>query len=338
VSGISCSKNASDAHVQGKKWIVTTIAGDGRSFFADGPVLSAAFKSPLDVAVDANGIIYVADGINHRIRKIADGQVSTYVGTGRGDTVSGNIGNASFSVPDQLVLDNSGNLYALDIEDPRVRKISNAGFVSVYAGSGTKGFADGSAASAQFGEEASGIAIDEQGNIFMTDFDNRRIRKINTNGDVTTIAGNGNMGFVDGKGDSAQFFAPAGIVVDKHGNVFVGDWNRIRKIAPDGTVSTFAGQDSSGFRDGSPGQALFSFIMDLAMDDEGNIYLSDENRIRKVTPQGVVSTIAGGEAGYEDGDGTVAKFFNPAGLGIDKKGNIYVADDQNHRIRKISFE
>jgi serine/threonine-protein kinase len=321
-----------------KKWTVTTIAGDGRPFFADGPVLSASFRNPLDVAVAEDGTIYVADPLSHRIRKIAGGQVTTFAGSGISDTTNGPGVAAGFKLPDALTIDNNGNLYTLDIDDPRVREISPAGFVTRYAGTGVEGFADGRADVAQFGEETAGITSDDQGNIYISDFDNKRIRRISRAGQVTTIAGNGNDGFVDGNSNIAQFSSPSGIVVDNEGNLFVADLNRVRKITPSGVVSTFAGSDSIGYRDGQQGEALFSFVIDMVIDKDGNIYLSDDNRIRKITPQGLVSTLAGSIAGYQDGDAMSAKFSSPGGLGIDKQGNIYVADINNHRIRKISFE
>jgi sugar lactone lactonase YvrE len=292
----------------------------------------------LDVAVGEDGTIYVADVLSHRIRKIAGGQVTTFAGSGRSDTTNGTGVAAEFKLPDALTIDNDGNLYTLDIDDPRVRKISSGGFVSSYAGTGVEGFADGRTDVAQFGEETAGITNDEQGNIYVSDPDNNRIRKISIAGQVTTVAGNGTAGFVDGRSDVAEFFSPAGIVVDKQGNLFVADMNRVRKITPSGIVSTFAGSDSFGYRDGLQGEALFSFIIDMVIDRDGNIYLTDDNRIRKITSQGLVSTVAGSTAGYQDGDALTAKFYSPGGLGIDKQGNIYVADINNHRIRKISFE
>ncbi len=339
---IGCKKNDQVHSPVGptseKKWTVSTIAGDGRAFYEDGPALSASFKDPLDVAVTEDGTVYVADVLSHRIRKIAGGQATTFAGSGISDTTNGIGISAAFKLPDGLTLDNNGNLYTVDVIDPRVRKISPEGFVTRFAGTGIEGFADGRAEVAQFGEEASGITSDNQGNIYVSDLDNSRIRKISATGDVTTVAGNGIAGYVDGKADVAQFSSPTGIVIDKQGNLFVADLNRVRKIATSGVVSTFAGGDSSGYRDGQQREALFSIISDMVIDKDGNIYLSDGNRIRKITPQGIVSTIAGSTPGYQDGDASSAKFFSPIGLAIDKQGNIYVADLSNHRIRKISFE
>ena len=210
--------------------------------------------------------------------------------------------------------------------------------MSVVAGSGVNGFADGRADTAKFGKECLGLVADESGNIYVVDWKNRRLRMISIDGNVTTIAGTGSAGFVNGSRDIAQFFDPAGLVIDKQGNLYVGDLSLIRKVTPAGVVSTFVGKNSIGYQDGQADVALFSGIQDLVMDDQENIYATDGNRIRKISPEGEVSTIAGSAAGYKDGSGASAQFNNPVGLGIDRRGNIYVADDHNNRIRKISFE
>jgi sugar lactone lactonase YvrE len=228
----------------------------------------------------------------------------------------------------------NGNLYTLDAANPRVRKITAAAEVSTYAGINAIGFRDGAAATAQFGQSF-GIVSDVVGNIYVADSQNNRIRKISTNQEVTTVAGTALQGNSDGKGDIAQFYFITGIAMDKCGNLFVSDINRIRKITATGVVSTFAGSNISGYVDGKKEIARFSQIEDLAIDDRGNIYLTDGNRIRKINPQGLVTTVAGSVAGYKDGDATAAKFDGPQGLAIDNKGNIYVADFNNHRIRKI---
>jgi sugar lactone lactonase YvrE len=305
--------------------------------FNDGPALTAGFKAPQDVTVTSNGSIYVADALNHRIRKITGNTVTTYAGSGADDTISGRGNVAAFALPIQITNDVSGNLYTLDVDDFRVRKISTSDIVTVVAGSGIRGFADGRAGTARFGESI-GIVADKQGNIYVSDEENKRIRKISMSGWVTTIAGNGKSGYIDGNANKAEFSSPAGIVIDKQGNLYVADNNHVRKITPDGIVSTFAGNNTPGYMDGRANVARFSFIDDMVMDASGNIYATDDNRVRAISPQGYVSTIAGSTAGYIDGNGTSAKFNNPAGLGVDSLGNIYVADDNNNRIRKISFE
>jgi len=343
-AGVSCKKNSPGSVLpntpsKDKRWIVSTVAGSGTASFADGPASTAAFRAPLDLVVTPEGAVFVADALNHRIRKIQNGQVTTFAGIGIQDTTSGNGSVARFSLPSFTALDKNGDLLLLDILDPRVRRISPFAFVSVIAGDGRSGFVDGPVGAAEFGDECLGITSDDQGNVYVVDWRNKRIRKITSDGEVTTIAGNGNTGSVNGNSDAAEFLNPAGIVIDKHGNLFVGDQTCIRKITPEGLVSTFCGSSSvAGYEDGAADQALFSSIIDLAIDDQGNMYVSDENRIRKIRADGVVSTFAGSLAGYADGDAASARFNGPVGLAIDKQGNIYVADDHNNRIRKISFE
>lgn len=329
ITAVSCKKNRQENNppAQSRKWIVTTIAGEGSAFFADGSALLAGFKAPTDVAVTKDGTVYVADVLNHRIRKIMEGRVTTFAGFGAEDTTSGVGTTAGFALPVQLTADTAGNLYTLDVHDFRIRKITPAAAVTVVAGNGIRGFADGSVAAAMFGESV-GIVTDDQGNIYVSDWENKRIRKIDVWGQVTTIAG-------------PLQFPPGGITIDKQGNLYIVDVinSHIHKITPTGDISTFAGSGTAGFRDGSAGEAQFSNNMnDIVIDDHGNLYLADDNRIRKITADGVVSTIAGSTGGYQDGDAASAKFLRPAGLGIDKQGNIYVADDFNNRIRKISFE
>ena len=318
----------------GNTWIVSTLAGNGIPFFADGPALLASFRDPIDAAVSNDGTVYVADPITHRIRKIAGGVVSTLAGDGKEGITDGP--SAEFELPSQVLVDANGNVYTLDIDDPRVRKITPNGIVSTVAGNGQVGFKDGAVEDAEFGKETSGLALDAQGNFLIVDFDNKRIRKIGTNGQVTTIAGNGKSGLIDGLPADAEFFAPSGIAADKNGNIFIGDGDRVRKINAAGVVSTYAGGSGTGYRDGTANEAQFSSIEDVVVDEQGDIFLTDQNRIREINQHGIVSTIAGNTDGYKDGEGTSAQFYSPAGLGIDKQGNLYVADVNNNRIRKIS--
>ncbi|MFL5811776.1 MAG: hypothetical protein ACJ749_19800, partial [Flavisolibacter sp.] len=204
-------------------------------------------------------------------------------------------------------------------------------------GSGIRGFANGARDVAQFGE-CSGIVADGFGNIFLTDYDNLRVRKISASGEVTTVAGNGAREMIDGRPEDAAFFSPVGIVIDKGGNLFVADWNRIRKISPAGVVSTFVGSNLFGTTDGDASVATFRLIADMVIDEQENIYVEDDDRIRKITPAGEVSTIAGSTKGYLDGNGRSAKFNGAVGLGIDQQGNLYVADANNNRIREVSFK
>lgn len=317
-----------------KKYVVTTIAGDGSAGFANGPSLKAKFKSPLDIAVLPGSRIYIADGFNSSIRIIENGEVSTFAGNGNANITDGTGTAARFKIPSRLTLDEKGNVYVLDAADPRVRKITPGGEVSTYVGTDKPGFRDGASTVAQFGQSF-GIVSDFAGNIYIADSQNNRIRRISAGRQVSTIAGTGTEGIANGKGDTAQFYLATGIVIDKVGNLFVSDLSRIRKISPQGIVSTFAGS-VVGYEDGKKDIARFSRIEDLAIDNNGNIFVTDEHRIRKVAPSGFVSTVAGSTAGYQDGDGASAKFNNPQGLALDQEGNIYVADFINNRIRKIS--
>jgi sugar lactone lactonase YvrE len=212
-------------------------------------------------------------------------------------------------------------------------------FVSTIAGNGTWGFADGLSTSAQFAGPIH-LAVDAHGNIIVADKYNHRIRKITPAGMVSTLAGNGTAGNVNGPGSVAQFFFPAGVACDGQGNVYVADSRNdlIRKITSTGEVSWFAGSGVPGTTDGPAATARFADPSDIAIDANGNLYVADQgfDRIRKITPAGMVSTLAGGTNGSNDGTGSAAQFASPAGVACDAQGNVYVADWLNHRIRKIT--
>jgi sugar lactone lactonase YvrE len=340
IAGTGCKKNSAENISTGKKWIVTTVAGGStHGGFLDGPASLAKFNAPNDVAVAPDGTIYVADYKNHRIRKIMAGQVSTLAGNSSGGIINGNSTLAEFEDPYRITLDPSGNLYIVDEGDIRIRKINSGGDVSFFAGTSTAGFLDGSASTAQFQLNEGGIVSDAQGNIYIGDMFNNRIRKIGTDNQVITVAGS-TGGFTDGDAGTAQFNFPDGVTLDREGNIYVADEGNfcIRKITATGTVSILAGSGVMGTADGNGRLAQFGFIGDMVADSDGNIFVIDDNRIRKITPQGVVSTIAGSGPGYVDGDGTSAKFNGLSGIGIDAQGNLYVADVINNRIRKISYQ
>jgi hypothetical protein len=343
VSGISsCKKENSQpsSPPSGKKWIVTTIAGDGTKGYNDGPYQSAKFNAPIDVTVTKDGTLFIADLSNHRIRKIAGGQVTTYTGNDTFGLVNGHGVEAQFKSPYRIALDAVGNMYLLDEGTPVIRKISTTADVSVFAGAEIPGYLNGSALTARFQSDEGAVIADQSGNIYIGDTFNNIIRKISSDGQVSTLAGTGVEGFRNGNADSAQFRFPVGIVFDKQGNIYIADEGNfcIRKITSDGLVSTFSGSGINGNADGAPATAQFNIINDMVGDSQGNLYVADENRIRKVTPQGVVLTIAGSSAGYMDGDGVSAKFNGIGGLGIDAQDNLYLADIVNNRIRKISFQ
>ena len=266
------------------------------------------------------------------------GTVSTFAGNGTLGFADGTGTTARFYQPTGLAFDAAGNMYVVDNSNHRIRKITPAGVVSTFAGSGTAGFADGTGTAAQF-QGPFDVAVDAVGNVYVADTYNYRIRKITPAGVVTTLAGNANYGYADGDGAAAKFNQPKGIVVDPAGNVYVADENnsRIRKITPTGTVTTFAGS-TLGSTDGDVSVALFSSPVGIEIDGNGNLYIVDtgNHRIRKITPAGVVSTLAGSTKGITDADGSAARFNKPAGVVVDADGNLYVADDDNERIRKVT--
>jgi len=320
------------------KAVVTTVAGTGEYGSQDGSAATAKFYRPCDVSALNDGSLLVTDFGNSRVRKIANGQVTNFAGNGDDGITNGNGINARFREVSMAATDAAGNLYVLDGNNPQVRKITPAADVSVYAFTGVYGFEDGPVATAKM-RQGWGMLVDPQGNVIIADTYNDRIRKISANGNVTTIAGSGIAGYADGNGSIAQFNKPYGIAMDKQGNIYVADNGnyRIRKISPDGMVSTFAGDGTNGYRDSTGLQAQFDSILDMVADSRGNLYLTDQHRIRKITPAGKVTTIAGSVQGFKDGEGIDARFDYPEGLDIDKAGNIYVSDRKNNRIRKISF-
>jgi len=329
-------------------WVVSTFAGDGST---------VQFNQPYGVAVDSEGNVYVADSYNHRIRKITPvGVVSTLAGGGISGDASGNtdgIGAAArFNYPSGVAVDSEGNVYVADTENHRIRKITPAGVVTTFAGTGTLGHTDGSGTAAQF-NYLSGVAVDSEGNVYVADNGNHRIRKI-TPADriedrtVSTFAGDGTEGFVDSTDtdSAARFNSPVGVAVDSRGNVYVADSNNncIRKITPAGVVSTFAGS-TKGRTDGTGTEAQFNLPHSVAVDSEGNVYVADgfNHLIRKITPADriedrVVSTFAGSEWGYTDAIGTAARFKLPYSVAVDSSDNVYVADRVNNRIRKIEYK
>lgn len=269
----------------------------------------------------------------------AAGQTSTFAGTGSAGSTNGSGTSASFNQPLGATVDASGNLYIAEGGSHLIRKITPAGVVTTFAGSGTQGFTNGTGTAASFYHPV-GLAADASGNIYVADEDNNMIRKITPAGVVTTFAGSGAQGSADGAAASATFYYPCGVAVDGSGNVYVADAfnNKIRKISG-GVVSTLAGSGTASSVDGTGTGATFNQPFSVVTDALGNVYVTDRvgAKIRKVTPAGVVTTLAGsGTAAYADGTGTGASFNAPTGLAIDKAGNLYVTDEANNRIRKIT--
>jgi sugar lactone lactonase YvrE len=213
------------------------------------------------------------------------------------------------------------------------------GQVSTLAGSGTSGASDGFGTSASF-KLPFGVAVDATGNVYVGDFYNNKIRKISLLGAVTTLSGSGIAGATDGVGIAASFNHPSGVALDASGNIYVSDTgnNKIRKISPSGVVTTLAGSGTAGATDGVGIAASFNSPIGVSVNAAGNVYVADanSNKIRKISPSGAVTTLAGSLQGSTDGLGTEARFSNPYGVALDASGNVYVADANNNKIRKIS--
>jgi sugar lactone lactonase YvrE len=319
---------------------VSTLAGSGVSGLTNGSGTTANFGRPAGIAVDETGSIYVSD--TALIRKVSkDGFVTTLAGVTSG-FLDGKGGEAMFNYPVGIVPDGNSGLYVADQYNHRVRRISSGGIVATLAGNGEWAVVlDGIYYNSTF-YYPTGIAVDQNQNVYVADLGNNRIRKINNAGNVTTIAGSGVRGFSDGIASNAQFNRPSGAAVDASGNVYVADRdnNRIRKISPEGIVSTFAGSGTAGFADGAGVNASFNSPRSIVTDGNGNLYVADSgnHKIRKITSGGGVSTVAGsGSQGFADGNGNDALFNYPSGVAVDGSGNVYVADSGNYRIRKITI-
>jgi sugar lactone lactonase YvrE len=305
--------------------VVSTIAGHRSDLdpSPDGVGAAARFESPSGIVVDRAGTMFVTDATAGTVRRItAAGEVTTFAGkagaTGHSDGLRS---DARFDQPTGIALDSAGTLFLTDPVTAVIRKITREGLVSTFAGyAGTKGSADGVGAAARF-NAPTGIAVDDHGNLYVTDEWANTIRRITSAGDVTTLAGRaGERGSMDGLADRARFVVPAGITVDRTGNVYVCDYgNRtIRKITQGGDVSTLAGRAGrQGSADGIGPAAEFTGPLAIAADDAGNLYVSDGNTIRRVTPAGVVTTVAGApdEAGVKLGN-LPGRLENTSGIAL----------------------
>jgi sugar lactone lactonase YvrE len=258
-----------------------------------------------------------------------------------GGVISDTVTPASFRFPKGVVVDAADSVYVGDQRNNTIRKVSPNGVVSTYAGSGLEGALDGSDTEATF-NAPTGVAVDAAGNLYVNDEGNSKVRKITPDALVTTLAGSGTSGSADGPGLTAEFNSNSvGIAIDAAGNVYVGDQgsHKVRKITPDGTVSTFAGSGANGAADGTGVEASFRSPGGLAFDSVGNLYVADlgDHTIRRITPEAVVTTLAGsGAEGSTDAVGTAASFFVPTGLAVDAADNLYVADQGNNLIRRIT--
>jgi sugar lactone lactonase YvrE len=339
---IKVAKGVSTAESQTFDYLFTitasTFAGSSEGD-AEGTGTAAQFKKPKDLVFDAAGNLYVTDADNFKIKKITPaGVVTTFAGSTQGSTDGTGTG-AQFNYAAGIAIDGSGNLYLADENNQKIRKITSAGVVTTLAGSGTGGSANGTGASAEF-NYPTGVAVDASGNVYVADKDNHRIRKISPNGEVTTLAGS-SEGDAEGTGTAAQFKKPKDLIFDAAGNLYVTDADnfKIKKITSAGVVTTFAGS-GQGAADGTGSAAQFNYAAGITIDGSGNLYLADENnqKIRKITSAGVVTTLMGTTNGFADGDIATAQFSYPTGIAVDANGNVYIADKDNHKIRKITID
>lgn len=316
---LACS--AANAHV-------TTLAGSTTAGDADGTGSAARLNSPSGVAVDSSGDVFVADAGNGAIRKVSAAGVVTTLAT-------------SLNSPEGVAVDSSGTVYVADTNDNEIREISPSGAVTTLAGSPTAGHSDGTGAGASFNNPY-GVAVDSAGDVFVADTGNNEIRMITPTGAVTTLAGSTSHGSSDGTGSSASFFNPTAVAVDSSGNVYVADFgnNEIREVTSAGVVTTLAGSTAQGSADGSGSSASFYNPSGVAVDSVGNVFVADtnNNEIRRVTPAGVVTTLAGSTtAGSSDGTGPAASFKFPFGIGVAlPSGVVYTGDFGNNEIRALT--
>ncbi len=267
---------------------VTTFAGTGAADYFNGTLLTSEFNGTAHIVFDKSGNMFVADEENNMIREITTaGNVVTIAGSGVQGGADGIGAAASFYHPEGMVLDASGNMYVAD-NNNTIRKINLATKqVTTYAGTGVRGFNDGPVASAMFSSPY-GLAMDAKGDIYVADIVNNRIRKITVStGMVSTFAGTGTQGLSNGPAASATFYFPGGVAFDSKGNLFVAELknNTIRKIATDGTVSTYAGTGQVGSANGPATTASFSQPIAIAVDASGNVFVADEynNEIREIS-------------------------------------------------------
>ena len=338
---------------------ITTIAGTGVEGYSGdgGKAVEAKLDGPRGVTVDGSGNLYIADSGNRRIRKVdTSGNITTVAGTGvegySGD--GGKAVEAKLGAPLGVTVDGSGNLYIADSSNRRIRKVDTSGTITTVAGTGVWGFSgDGGTATEARLSFPRGLALDTSGNLYIADATNCRVRRVDASGNISTVAGTGvcedNAGLESNNGDGGQATEAdlgymIGLALDSAGNLYIADTtnNRVRKVDTSGTITTVAGTGRWGYS-GDGGRAVEAWLgapLGLAVDASGNLYIghADGQRVRKVDTSGIITTFAGiGESGFsgDGGPAVSARLNHPTGLAVDNSGNLYIADSENHRIRRV---
>lgn len=336
--------------------VITTFAGNGTltSTGDGGQATGAGIGLPLKGAFDKYGNFYVGQGASGcRVRKIApDGIITTIAGTG----ISGFWGDggpataARFKNAQAIAVDSVGNVYVADSYDSRIRKIDiTTGIITTIAGDGTYGYGgDGGPATAATFYNILDIGFDNNGDLYIADYNNTRVRKINSAGIVNTIAGTGALTGYGGDGGLAaatSIYGPSGLCFDNEGNLYIADWHsRVMKVNPAGIITTVAGNGvglSGG--DGTPATVAQTRPFKVAFDAAGNLYIAEYNfdKVRKVSPSGIITTFVGTGVGAYSGDGgpaTAAEINAPAGLAFDSCGNLYIPCAHDNHIRKVLID